>query len=142
YPDLSMMWLMFGEGAMLLNENIKFSQPQNSNILDFEAIQSIENQGKNDEQPLFDPTLENYLKKEPCSTLFDSINAVSHMSAQDRLGASSDNLSSPKGQSNAPATPTGLPGISMASDAPKRIVNIMVFYSDNSFESFVPADLQ
>ena len=38
-----------------------------------------------------------------------------------------------------PLNPVASNPISIAADGNKSIVNIMVFYSDNSFQSFVPA---
>ena len=37
FPNLSILWLMFGEGQMLVNENIEISEPQNA-ILDNDLV--------------------------------------------------------------------------------------------------------
>ena len=39
YPELSVMWLMFGEGTMLFNSNIKTSEPQSAPNLEFSLPQ-------------------------------------------------------------------------------------------------------
>ena len=39
YPELSVMWLMFGEGTMLFNSNIKISEPQSAPKLEFSLPQ-------------------------------------------------------------------------------------------------------
>ncbi len=103
YPDLSMMWLMFGEGEMLseIGKNITNVQ---SSIFDeneeFETEKLIDSNDTNIED------------------------ASSVAMVLQSLSKSVDN--------NKKIKQEGL------SDE-KRIVNIMVFYSDNSFESFVPS---
>ena len=103
YPDLSMMWLMFGDGAMLseIGKNITNVQ---SSIFDeneeFETEKLIDSNDTNIED------------------------ASSVAMVLQSLSKSVDN--------NKKIKQEGL------SDE-KRIVNIMVFYSDNSFESFVPS---
>lgn len=47
YPQLSVMWLMFGEGTMLFQKYTAISEPQNSPELDFSYQQSIENEAIN-----------------------------------------------------------------------------------------------
>lgn len=103
YPNLSMMWLMFGEGEMLseIGENITNVQ---SSIFDeneeFETEKLIDSNNTNIED------------------------ASSVAKVLQSLSKTVDN--------NKRIKQEGL------SDE-KRIVNIMVFYSDNSFESFVPS---
>lgn len=42
YPSLSVLWLMFGEGDMLHQENIKISEPETRSIFDFsESEQTV-----------------------------------------------------------------------------------------------------
>lgn len=101
YPELSMMWLMFGEGEMQngIGENITNPQPS---IFDeneeFSNDFFVEDKNQNVDN---DDSVVQVLQ-----TL--SRNMGSHRDKN------SDNMSG------------------------KKIVNIMVFYSDNSFESFVP----
>lgn len=101
YPELSMMWLMFGEGEMQsgIGENITKSQPT---IFD----ENEEFQSEN----LFDEKNQND----------ESSNSVAQV-----LQNLSRNIADKK-------------KINTDNTGGKKIVNIMVFYSDNSFESFLP----
>ena len=38
YPELSVLWLMFGEGDMLHKKNIEISEPKTGNIFDFQKL--------------------------------------------------------------------------------------------------------
>lgn len=106
YPQLSMMWLMFGEGEMCVNngqnvtngdvyidaqvdENLIFLNESNDDAIN-------ENSSKND-------------------------NSVSEV-----LQSLSKNLVKKQ-------------DLSAVSNTEKTIVNVMVFYSDSSFDSFVPS---
>ena len=131
YPSLSVLWLMFGEGDMLHQENIKISEPETRSIFDFsESEQTV---------------------SEPNTPSIDFKNNVDEIS--------SEKFSVPKTEKNRDAsqiseveirTKTTTPvepeaktdssrtTISFNANQPKKIVNIIVYYSDNSFESFVP----
>ena len=103
YPDLSMMWLMFGEGEMLseIGKNITNVQ---SSIFDeneeFETEKLIDSNDTNIEDASSVAMVLQSLSK-----TFDNNKKIKQEGLSDE----------------------------------KRIVNIMVFYSDNSFESFVPS---
>lgn len=101
YPELSMMWLMFGEGEMQSEIGQNVTNPQSSFF---------------DENEEF----ENEISDEEKKSNHTDTNSVSEM-----LQSLSKNLSKKE---------VAVDGAQSA----KRIVNIMVFYSDNSFESFVP----
>lgn len=98
YPELSMMWLMFGEGEMQngIGQNIT-----------------------NEQTALFDENHE-----------FDEDKFVD----EKKLTHSEENSMAEVLQSLA----KNFGKKTEKSEEAKRIVNIMVFYSDNSFESFVP----
>lgn len=44
FPELNVLWLLFGQGEMLLNQNIQFSEPQIDDFQDDLFAQSTENQ--------------------------------------------------------------------------------------------------
>lgn len=103
YPDLSMMWLMFGEGEMLSEIGKNITKVQSS---------------------IFDENEEFETEKIIDSNDTNIEDASSVAMVLQSLSKTVDN--------NKKIKQEGL------SDE-KRIVNIMVFYSDNSFESFVPS---
>lgn len=102
YPELSMMWLIFGEGEMM-NEIGKNQTNSQSSLFDEDSefdneIFSVdENSNHTDGDNIVAEALQTLAK------------------TQMKREVKNDLIS-----------------------ADKRIVNIMVFYSDNSFESFVP----
>lgn len=124
YPSLSVLWLMFGEGEMLIDSNIKISEPQNSPIIDFGNIEQSNPEG-------IIPTLNfDNTHEEQSSDNFTTDNTISKSEEPTFLSSNT-----PTGtQSTATKT-----SISFNTNVTKKIVNIMVFYNDNSFESFTPS---
>lgn len=116
YPRLSVMWLMFGEGNMLVNGNIKISEPQNSLFSDEMDILSadIENVTAQDND------IENagVIASEKKSAIYF-----------DTQSATNDTASPETSEESA---------ITLNTNQTKKIINIIVYYSDNSFESFIP----
>ena len=117
YPRLSVMWLLFGEGEMLAPQNIQFSAPQNQPQVQPAATKSYQSQSVfgDDGEPesLFAP---------------GSVTTGEPMMFGDEEPA---------------AAPVELknevpPTVQIPADGTKSIVNIMVFYSDNSYQSFIP----
>lgn len=102
YPELSMMWLMFGEGEMMseIGKNITNLQ---SSIFD-------ENEELNEDIESDDIKQNHVQDANPVVEALQSL-SMNMVKTQEKSGSSENE---------------------------KRIVNIMVFYSDNSFESFVP----
>lgn len=124
FPDLSIPWLLFGEGSMDISSNIQFSKPQNNDFRQSTAAVSIENQ----------PFIQ---AKQPDenSTIFSSNNFTTAFSS------SLDDISTDeplKSTSTQPSSRSSA-AIRLNTSANKRITNIVVFYDDNSFESFNPA---
>lgn len=193
YSDLSVLWLMFGEGDMTVTGNTQFSKPQNAplggaserfvpnNKVDINAgaasssggiFDSDRSDGRNSVNfdefrlnetpvgPQDDPRTGGNRGiasgKRPSDSLidFDSFN--------DGLQGSSPATDSPRAEYStyetsaaasvrqSPADNSGaqteaevsaLPprSINLLTPSDKRITNIVVFYSDNSFQSFYPA---
>ena len=125
YPNLSVLWLLFGEGNMLVNANIKISEPQNADFIDFEAIQNAYTHQ-------FDEPGEH----ENSDSLFEPKNMGEPLYFNDDV-ADDNSTPSTVNETSAPIN-ENVPPISVQSDAKKSIVNITVFYSDNSFQTFVP----
>lgn len=129
YPNLSVLWLMFGEGDMLHNKNIEISEPQNESIFDFD----------NTKQPEEEPTTPGIDFRNDF-TNFGSENSKVPSEAsnqQTRLSFESDEPATPQ-TTSMQFHDQNKNTISFESDDKKRIVNIIIYYSDNSFESFIP----
>lgn len=129
YPLLSVLWLMFGEGDMLHNKNIEISEAQNESIFDLNGNESI-----TDEQTT--PSIDfNRDFNETDSKNF--IPQPSSLSLQPDKGFNATGLNSDKAiDSNEKISANNT--ITFNADLSKKIVNIIVYYNDNSFESFVP----
>lgn len=125
YPQLSVMWLMFGEGDMLTVENIEISEPKNTNLFDFneaEDADTVPNTNQLEfENPVTDDAANSFApqQSEPLSvnSLPEEVNSL-------QLG----NLVREKKNT-----------VSFDTTSTKKIVNIIIYYNDNSFESFVPS---
>lgn len=123
YPQLSVMWLMFGEGDMLAEKNIETSEAQNRSIFDFGTHEIAE--------------------PEPVSSSIDFSESYTE-TPSNNLFSEKEPASNAKIASSTVNDPTDMVKneqngtISFNPDQKKQIVNIIVYYDDNSFESFVP----
>lgn len=119
YPRLSVMWLLFGEGEMLTPQNIQFSAPQNAP----QTPQTPPQKGGFQNQGVFGD------EGEP-----ESLFAPGMVTTGEPMMF---------GDEEPAAAPVELknevpPTVNIPADGTKSIVNIMVFYSDNSYQSFIP----
>lgn len=126
YPSLNIMWLMFGDGSMFVPNanNASFSKsPQvaeNSKLdagLDF--VQ--EPAGASQTSISFDDTINDFDSEPVAKTI---------MPQQPSLSAALEHIARTAGRNSTVNASKETHG--------RRIVNIMVFYDDNSFESFTP----
>jgi len=122
YPNLNTLWLMFGEGDMLLNKNIQTSEPQNTGSIDFGVSQSAISELDMPRLNFEGETEENNPE------IYTTTDRIPSMSAGESI-----NFSAPKNPDSISSAVTITP------DNSKRVVNIIVYYNDNTFESFSPA---
>lgn len=123
YPNLSVMWLMFGEGDMLTSPNMQSSTLQNDQNRRTIDIFNPETQSINA------PTINESAPQNP-----DTDNSINPTAGED-------------GQFQPNTTPTqvslSIDNATLASlnvGNTKKISSIVVFYTDNSFQSFAPAE--
>lgn len=124
FPELNVLWLMFGQGEMLVNKNIAFSEPQTTSKSD----------SADSQQPVEQPYTPQVLQFDEISD-FEADN--SERVNNDEIEMSAD-ISSDTPQQNTVCGIGGLQSIALPGDSTKKIVNIIVYYSDNSFQAFVP----
>ncbi len=122
YPQLSVLWLMFGEGTMLHNENFKISEPQKDSFLTFDSMQAPE-----DEELQTRIDFEKGFVENEANSADDSQPLIK--------GLNSTPLNIDPEANTADIHKSA---ITFNPYTKKRIVNIIVYYDDNSFESFVP----
>lgn len=124
YPDLSMIWLMFGEGDMLHNANIKTSEAQNRPSAPVGQSQATINE-------IDMPTLE----FDSVDTFGDSENFSDQEQAVSPSTGASIEFGEPPG---IPSTPHESAGMTITTDKSKHVVRIIAYYSDNSYQEFFP----
>lgn len=116
YPRLSVMWLLFGEGEMITSPNIQFSAPQNQPKFNYESAPSNQSVFGDD------------------SDVSDSLFSDRETSSDETLIFGDDESADASNEEKNDMPPV----VHIPADGSKSIVNIMVFYSDNSYQSFVP----
>jgi transcriptional regulator with XRE-family HTH domain len=139
FPDLNVLWLMFGQGDMLVASNTLLSEPQNR----------VKTADGSPQSPPQQPIAKTVLEFED-NSIFDPDNFTIDVASEVASGQT-DYTPAPSFSSAAEGTPSSSCGASpgsiggvaaaaavKSSDTSKRIVNIIVYYSDNSFEAFVP----
>lgn len=120
YPDLSIIWLMFGEGEMITKANIKISEPQNQAGLTFDDTQFAEHEiFTSNSQPFSDNT--NFFSKKSDNETNTVINPSSDSSS-----------------ANNPCSDIA-EALSGKIEPTKKITSIVVFYADNTFQTFTPS---
>lgn len=125
YPDLSMVWLMFGEGDMLHNQNFKTSEPQNS------PQESVFTAQQDDNETIM-PTL-NFDSDE---TLLEPENFSEHRVSVSASSGTSIEFENPTSLQNHDDSNEELV---ITPDKSKHVVRIIAYYSDNSYQEFYPS---
>ncbi len=118
YPRLSVLWLLFGEGQMESMANITFSEAQKARTIPVKdgdegslrpQTATASSDAIEEDEGLFGMPV----NSEPL--IFDDEKPLTEIQAAGKT-----------------------PEVTIPADGSKSIVNIMVFYSDNSYQSFVP----
>lgn len=122
YPGLSVLWLLFGEGHMEASANIGFSEPQR-------GVQTAPKAAPvNGFGPAAAPARQEPIEDD--GGLFGPANV--------REPFIFDDDEPEEVNSDDQDIQAGEPMVTVPADGSKSIVSIMVFYSDNSYQSFVP----
>lgn len=116
YPNLSVLWLLFGEGSMESGAGVR-SQAQKT---EFQAPEIPDAQRRNDF----------------VAAQTDDSEDMGGLFSGDSLFFGDEEGEKETAKSAAPGGEE--PVVTIPADDSKSIVNIMVFYSDNSYQSFVP----
>lgn len=131
YPDLSIMWLLFGEGEMLNFSNNEISEAQNG--LPKDLFDTQPNDYQSDSSLFTDliPETKNNQSRNETPNITDSHNQnAANATLPFRHTIPSSTSHQEEGNPAAKRVPDKA--------EQRRVVNIMVFYSDMSFESFIP----
>lgn len=122
FPDLSVLWLMFGEGPMLTKSNIKTSEPKKDNKLFFDDTQSPENEIFSGQHELFPEMNDFYPKKSETENSRETTATPDTINRQQPSNEIADALSG-------------------RTEPYKKITSIVVFYADNTFQTFNPSSI-
>ena len=137
YPDLNIVWLMFGEGNMVTDGNIEISEPQNSPIPASERQQTPIAQQIDFGLDFGETPMQNSSEKSAATVSEPDTNTTftfaTPAEANEPLMNSSTGSSSPMaGASSTDDSITLTPGKG------KRVTGIVVYYDDCTYESFIP----
>lgn len=133
YPDVSVVWLMFGEGDMLINGNIKISEPQNRAETPTISRQNIDTKPVSDfDSPIFISQEKVAEKKEIAQTE----GPHTPYSYNERTFTFSEESSKKEAKDSDRDVRPG--SISITPGQGKSVTGIVVYYSDSTYESFVP----
>lgn len=127
FPRLNVMWLLFGDGDMENDSNFEISEAQNSDKFGGFRIKNSEYESFSSLN-LFDDELQD-LPSEKSNTVSETQNRQFPAKQSGDSGANSNS-----------APLSAAQPIAFQPDKTKRVQSIMVFYSDNSFETFKPAE--
>lgn len=162
YPDLSIVWLMFGEGDMKTDTNIKTSEPQISNIFDIPEEEPTDNQisapvintnkfnVQNSSEKFDTPNPSEFsfpeaTKTPPNSPLqqesaftssFSFTNDTNGVETSNTISSSDSGITTPKTTATETSNDSRL--ITVTPGKGKRVTGIVVYYDDSTYESFVP----
>lgn len=131
YPELSVLWLMFGQGDMLADGFTPTSEPKITSTINFEATKSHEPE-LHDAIYGYENNAEDFSSKKNSGPSINHVPVIPSTSSKGMTDAVED----PTVASDGALFPDD-PDQS-TSDHTKKVVNIIVYYSDNSFESFIP----
>lgn len=133
YPDLNMMWLLFGDGSMINDSNIQFSKPKEALYDAGVRNQSVDNQ-VTELHSLFDDEISlQAANKNVDSDVKDNERAISQFSHPSPTVDCQNAVDSHLSQIHA------LKNCAIPQGKSKKVKSIMIFYDDNSFEVFNPA---
>lgn len=136
FPRLNIVWLLFGDGTPVTNENIEISDGKNRSLFETAQKNITDYEVDNGLFSIQNDKLKNYSDK---SDPYDFEEMSENNDSNPSMDSSFSKISA---ANNTTYTENvkGLP-ISQGSTASQRkVISIMVFYSDNSFESFKPSE--
>lgn len=133
YPTLSVLWLMFGEGEMFRGEitdpTEAHSSATESTLQEPEAYERSQMGNA-----LFEDMFNNDDTESKSEILSDSPTTIKFPQESD----ANNNYAENPGDNIMKSTVTAIKNRVQSTGEKKQIVNIIVYYDDNSFEAFVP----
>lgn len=131
YPDLNIVWLMFGEGEMLVNSNIEISEPKNLGLNEQSEPEYGAQQTIGFEEDYNNDIKENVVDDDSVNTFTFATPSTMPNRKQSDVGARID-VSKENDSVESGSAFTVTPGKG------KRVTGIVVYYDDHTYESFIP----
>lgn len=136
FPDLNIMWLLFGDGDMEMSSNMETSAPQNDLFSGFSDTEPVESKPNTTDLSSGLSVSDFSPSKQTESVTHDFSSSSADF---DTKNDKRDFNSRTAIREEAPSPTKPELSVSFQPDSTKRVQQIMVFYSDNSFEIFTPA---
>lgn len=139
FPELNIVWLLFGRGDMLSYTNSETSEPQNTLFPTSQSDVQIDNQefnigrSKNETATLFEQNRTNELNSADFGIFAPTPQPASQNEAP-KSGSTSDSSDS----SDAEMFTRIINSKIVDKEPAKKIASIIVLFTDNSFKTFVP----
>lgn len=144
YPDVSVTWLMFGEGNMASDANIETSEAQKTINLSSQAPQPSEiDEISHGENNLFSSREIHSEKSMPSQKVDDEFSFGDNtFTFSPQSPSSTQSTSTTEKAASTPSQsiqqPTQQQPITVTPGKGKCVTGIVVYYSDSTYESFVP----
>ncbi len=138
FPELNILWLMFGDGEMINNTVVNTSNYNAANSTAANSTQSLLTSSCDklvSDEDSYNPVISDQSKS---ISIHRNDNQVF---PSERESESNNELYEPHVQSTNPPAPSIQISGTANTETAKRIKSIMVFYNDSSFEIFTPSDL-
>lgn len=132
YPDLNIVWLMFGEGNMVSNANIETSEPQNQAKNESYNNESSDNQTIDFSLDFNENLHDEVAEKNQESTATNTFTFASPTDTQAEPLEFANHIAGETEPPQSDTTPTS------SSSKGKRVTGIVVYYDDCTYESFIP----
>lgn len=145
FPALSVYWLMFGEGEMEVPKNIEVSEGKN--VVNHTGNGTLLFDNQDDAGMFSESEMSSADDHSEIIEFFDRgkyPEEIADASTSGEMGGSDSSMKNERANSRFVVADEGdvsknkAVSISVNRDEGKRISNIVVFYSDNSFQSFYP----
>lgn len=134
YPDLNIVWLMFGEGYMVTGTNIEISEPQNSRISSVAQPQQTDSQTLDFEIDFNENSPQNSSEKIQAPVPAPEAPATFTFASPAEPPVPPTPGSRPAETPDAPDEDS----ITLTPGKGKRVTGIVVYYDDCTYESFIP----
>ena len=142
YPSLSMLWLLFGEGNMVDNSNIENiraklsdkTEPKQSQNIDFKRLEISDDEFESSQEKS-----QNLANDQMFTYMVSGENDFYEGKRGNVAGPSENSTQAISNTAPKHTVPSQPASVRIQADPHKRITNIVVFYSDNSFQSFEPS---